>query len=101
MRKGRDPYSKVPGPLTPVGYLLLSSTYALTSHQDRGLKGETPAEGQHAVVELLALLIVHEFVPKTLLELRQTLFLGRWGRGGNFGRGGVRILVVSTAFLLW
>ena len=46
---------------------------------DRGLEAETLAEADNAVPELLALLVVHEFVSETLLELRQLLF----GRGAR------------------
>jgi hypothetical protein len=35
--------------------------------------GETPAEAEDAVAQLLALLFVHEFVAVTLLELRKAL----------------------------
>ena len=34
----------------------------------RGLEAETPAEAEHLVSELLALLVVHELVPVALLD---------------------------------
>jgi hypothetical protein len=40
---------------------------------------KTLAESQYAVALLLALLVVHELVPETLLELGQLLF----GRGAR------------------
>jgi hypothetical protein len=45
-----------------------------------GLAAETPAERENAVPELLALLVVHEFVTETLLELHQALCFGGWMR---------------------
>jgi hypothetical protein len=47
-----------------------------------GLAAETPAEGQHAVAELLALLVVHELVGEALLEAGEAHLLG-----ANLGAG--------------
>jgi hypothetical protein len=38
-----------------------------------GLDPETPAQAEYTVAELLALLVVHELVPETLLEPSEAL----------------------------
>jgi hypothetical protein len=46
-----------------------------------GLEAETPAEPEHAVPKLLALLVVHQLVAVALLEAGETLL------GGNLRAG--------------
>jgi hypothetical protein len=54
------------------------------------LAGETAAEAEDEVLELLALLVVHELVAIALLELRQRLC-------GGWVRGCARLLLVHSA----
>jgi len=81
--------------------MVLASGHALLPRRglpfwDRGLAGELTAEAEDALAQLAPLLDVEQFVAEVLREPSEALL--------SFVRNlrvGSRIILVSTAFLLW